>query len=170
MDGKIIRNWISTCHALTVIIFYNIGIPSSLLFYISMSYFILDSIYELSQLKGFKLFELGMLVHHAIAISSLFMLKESSPHTSMVYFFYYILELSNIPMYLVYHLKQVKYTSKLLVLFETFVYIYLRLYVCGTEIYHYFCTTEGELIIKFYMIIMLSLSIVWATKLIRQII
>lgn len=173
MDTKLIRNLCNACHAICVVIAYITSLPSNQLFYGSIMYFMCDTYYEILCMRkrqfNVKIYELGMIIHHLVSMLSMLYLLNPGPTADMVYYFYYILEFSNIPMYLVYHLKQIKYSNKsllkMLLVGETFWYIYFRLYLGGSRIYEYLCNDGESLIIKCYMITLWVLSVIWSIKL-----
>jgi hypothetical protein len=172
MNSKLVRNFFNALHAIIVVFSYLTKVSGVTLVYISLSYFIADTLYELS-LKPSKIYDFGITLHHFFSMLSLIYLREDDPLGQMVYYLYFSLELSNLPMYVVYYLKQIKYCNtsvfRLLLMFETIFYIYMRLYLGGSRVYEYFQEPEGSLIIKTYMVIFVTLSAIWSIKLLSQI-
>ncbi len=152
MNSKLLRNFFNACHALYVVISYITGFPSDKVFYGSMLYFICDTLYEIwgLYLRKFnvKIYEFGMITHHCVSMLSMLLLLQKGPIADMVYYFYYILELSNLPMYIVYHLKQIKYTNEVIIntllISEVLWYIYYRLYLGVSKCYEYFETENSS--------------------------
>lgn len=172
MNSKLVRNFFNALHALCVVVCYFSGIQGSTLVYISMSYFLCDTVYELSLIPK-TFYDFGITIHHVFSMLSLLYLWKEDSVAVIVYYFYFLLELSNIPMYLVYYLKQIKYNNtsilRLLLIIETIFYIYMRLYLGVYRVYEYFQESDSSFIIKVYMIIFVTLSAMWSVKLLGQI-
>jgi hypothetical protein len=173
------RNYNSAAHASLVILTYLLSIPGYGLYYVSMTYYIIDTVYELIYLiflnkkTEMKLFDCGLLTHHLVVLLSLKYLYD--PLTGhYVHYLFYLSELSNIPMYVIYHLRKIKYTNtyviKSLVLLETLGYAILRLFLASKEIYNLLFIAEipRTMIISAISIVMISAF--WTWKLVRQLI
>src|SRR6266446_6716899 len=88
---NISRLYNSTTHALLVIICYLFYIPSHTLYYISITYYLIDSIYEIinltTQTMKIKAYDCGILVHHIIIILSLKYLQDPLTASFTYYLF-----------------------------------------------------------------------------------
>src|SRR5436309_1869095 len=94
---RIAKNQISALHATIVIISFILNVPGTYVYYITFSYFILDSIFHIYYFRN--LFNLGIIIHHIITIGSLYYLLD--PKISRFIFYpFFLNELSNIPMYI----------------------------------------------------------------------
>lgn len=173
---KLSRTHVSAIHASSVILAYLLGIPGYILYYWSITYYILDSMYEIVGMidnnKGIRLFDFGMLLHHFISIA---MLKHLCyPGTEKyLYKAFYLAEVSNLPMYMVYHLKVLeyknKYLTKTLIAIEALGFIVLRLILGGTVTIELVQIDDVSTMLKISAVIMLIISAVWANKLVRQV-
>lgn len=172
---KLSRTHVSVIHASSVVISYLFGMPGYILYYWSLTYYMMDTLYELADLyrsnKSIKLYELGMLLHHVISIIVLGYLW--SHHTEKhMYYAYYLAELSNFPMYLVHHLKTVgynnKYMLKVLIFIEAVAFIFLRLVLGSMISFEIMWLEHIPIFMKISSIILLIISLVWTNKLIRQ--
>lgn len=92
----IAKNWVSFVHALTVVIFYLVGANESSLFYISCTYYLLDTLYTIYYYVG--IFDTGLILHHIFTIGAIMYLSNERV-SSYVRFIFFVAELSNIPMY-----------------------------------------------------------------------
>jgi hypothetical protein len=138
---KIARNFGSTLHATIVGIFYLFGLSSEYLFYISFAYYLVDSFPELYYfIKLRRLSNLLMVGHHIISCLALTALSNPlDPRIPLMVETFAQLEISNYPIYLVYHLKTTGYDNDLvirLLIFVEFVsYFVLRIYFIGLKLY-----------------------------------
>lgn len=167
---KIQRNIFSSIHASCVILSYLLGLPGYILYYISMAYYGIDTCLEL--LTMHSIYNIGMTFHHIVSLMALGYLHNPSTYHH-IYFPYFITELSNLPLYVVYHLKAVKYNNKymmnLLLIIEATIYIGLRL-VYGLKMGYvmlFINYTPWPLLIAFVLIYLMSMM--WAKGLCRQI-
>lgn len=172
---KLSRMNVSAVHAVTVIIAYLMEVSGNTLYQISFSYYLLDTIYELItmyQNKKYGIIDLGMIMHHILTMLTVSYLSNQD-YGMDIYKAYYMAELSNLPMYLAYHLKHIKYNNKLvitsIVSLEIMAYIILRLYLGGI-ITLKLLYVPVPLFINLSSISMLIISAVWTSKLIKQVI
>jgi len=170
----------SVTHASIVVLSYLIGIPGTVIYYITISYYIIDTCYELISLIPFKsekplkfrLYNLGILIHHVLIIYSI---KYITDELSGKYIFYafYLAELSNFPMYAVQYLKKTKYQNQivvnLLVILEIIAYTYLRLYLCGYQSYLLLFVPGIPITVILTSWAMIIISAFWTYKLVMQI-
>lgn len=172
---KLSRMSVSATHAVTVILSYVIGIPGNILMHVSISYYLIDTVYELmnslEQNKKIKIYDLGIVLHHVVSIVALTYFT----YLKTEYYLYkafYLAEISNLPMYLVYHLQKINYANnyvlKPLIAVEALGFIILRLIMGGSIFYEMLFENEIAGIIYILSIIMLIISVVWSQKLIVQ--
>jgi len=179
-DFKIARNLVSAIHALTVIFFYQMQFSTLYLFYISRGYYIIDSLYELIQMKknnSIKLYQLGILLHHALTIIGLnYLVNDLTSHH--IYRTYFLAEVSNLPMYLIRYLLHTninssnnnKYIIKGLTIIEFAAYIYFRLILCVPIIISVFKDQNAPNLLRLMSLAMYSISGMWTYKLFKQVI
>jgi len=173
---KLSRIHVSAVHASTVIIAYLINVPGYILCYWSVTYFIMDTLYELLSIWTFKskfgLFDAGILLHHFTSIAVLRYLNYPITEPYMLKAFY-LSEISNLPMYLVYHLRTSGYTNKYLmkplIAIEAIGYIALRLMWGGLISFQIWFIRDIPWFMCLASTIMLAISVVWTTKLVKQI-
>jgi hypothetical protein len=111
-EQKIAHNLLSATHAIGVIIIYLWKRQSIPLIFWSIPYFILDS-YLSGIYSKTKLQKGGLVVHHIIAIYILLNTLRMEPRIrSMTLLFFSLLEISNLPYYLMGHLINTKYDNK----------------------------------------------------------
>lgn len=170
----------SVTHASIIILSYLIGIPGTVVYYISITYYITDTCYEIIRLipfnnnksMKFRLFNLGIFIHHAVIIYSIKYLSDETTGKA-IFYAYYLAELSNFPMYIVHYLKKIKYPNQivvnLFVLVEVIAYIYLRLYLCGYHAYLLLFDPNMPYTIIITSWIILIISAIWTWKLIQQV-
>ena len=139
---KIARNIISSIHATSVIMFYMSGFMPMYLFYITVGYYIADSIIELYLFaRTYRLYNLTILIHHIMSCLITYKLTDQLDLVGAQYLLeaFAILELSNYPIYLVYHLKIIGYDNdfviKLLTMGEIISFMILRIYICGGKLF-----------------------------------
>ena len=142
---KITRNYISIIHATTILLFFTFKLSASYLFYITFGYYTFDCLLEVYGLfKTRRLYNLGMILHHIISCYTLSYLLDPIVEEYLLYSFFTI-EVSNYPVYLVYHLKSIKYNNKivikLLIILEALSFLYFRMFLCGISIYD--CIMSG---------------------------
>lgn len=169
----------SATHASFIVLAYLFDITGTTVYYVSLSYYILDTFYELINLVPLnnnkpikiRLYNVGIFIHHIVIIYTLKYLTHTSSEKHMMYAFY-LAELSNFPMYVVKYLKKNKYHNKIIInLFivaEIIAYLYLRIYLGGYQAY----TLLFEFDIPYTVIIaswlIIIISTVWTYKLIIQ--
>lgn len=175
LSFKLSRTHVSAIHASSVILSYLIGVPLSISYYLSITYYIMDTLYEIVDLikikKSVRVFDFGVILHHFICISMIGYLYY--PHISKYMFkAFYFAELSNMPMYLVYHLKvhgyDNKYLMKGLILVEAMGFIILRILMGGAVTYEMIQIDDVPVTLKASAIIILIISAIWSNKLVRQ--
>ncbi|ARF12228.1 hypothetical protein Klosneuvirus_4_43 [Klosneuvirus KNV1] len=170
----------STTHASIIVLSYLIGIPGTIVYYISITYYILDTCYELIDLIPDKtnkpiqirLYNLGIFIHHAIIIYSIkYIANEVTEKT--IFYAFYLAELSNFPLYAVQYFKKTKYQNQIIinmfVIIEIISYLYLRLYLCGYHAYLLLFEQNIPYAVTITAWSMLIISAVWTWKLIMQV-
>lgn len=167
---KISRNQISAIHAIGVVFAYVFNINSNLLSIWAISYYITDGILEL--MVTTKLYNLGMLLHHCVTIGVLTFLQ--NPETSDIIRMAFLLsEVSNLPMYLVYHLKSVRYNNqiiiKFLIILEALFFIVLRMGFGSKLAYDCYFVHNMPLQICLSSVVILGISFLWTIKLLKQV-
>ena len=80
-----------------------------------------------------------MVIHHIISCYILSNLLDPNIEEYILYSFFTI-EVSNYPIYLVYHLKSIKFNNeiviRLLIICEALSFLYFRMFLCGVSIYN----------------------------------
>lgn len=102
---KIARNMTSISHATLVVLGYLCGVSGDGMFYISFSYYFVDLVLEIQQfIEHKKLSGFGLILHHVV---SCYVLQYLNDDVVMPYLYYsfFVIELSNFPVYLTYHIK-----------------------------------------------------------------
>jgi len=170
----------SITHASIVVLSYLIGIPGNVIYYITITYYVIDTCYELIRLIPFKsdkqfklrLYNLGIFIHHILIIYTIKYIADVSTEKYIFYAFY-LAELSNFPMYAVQYLKKTKYSNQivinLLVILEIIAYIYLRLYLCGYQSYLLLFEPGMPIAVVLTAWAMIIISAIWTYKLVMQI-
>jgi hypothetical protein len=111
-EQKIAHYLLSTTHAIGVILLYLWKRQAEPLIYWSVPYFLLDT-YLSGKYSKTTLQKGGLVVHHLIAIFMLLNTYNMEPRIkAMTILFFFLLELSNIPYYLMGHLMNIKYDNK----------------------------------------------------------
>ena len=175
-DFKIARNLTSAIHAVSVIFFYLIKFNPLYLFYISRGYYIIDSLYELIQMKknnSIRLYQLGILLHHVLTIIGLnYLTNDLTSHH--IYRTYFLAEVSNLPMYLIRYLlhnnNNNKYLIKGLTIVEFAAYVYLRLILCVPIIIAVFKDQNTPNLLRLMTLAIYTISGMWTYKLFKQVI
>ncbi len=139
VNFKITRNYTSIIHATTILLFFTFNLSSSYLFPVTFGYYIFDGLLEVYGLiKTRRLYNLGMIFHHIISCYILSYLLDPVVEDYLRYSFFTI-EVSNYPIYLVYHLKSIKYNNeiviRLLIICEALSFLFFRMFLCGISIY-----------------------------------
>ena len=167
----------SATHAILVILCYLFYIPSYMLHYISITYYVIDTLYEIINLfpqteKNIKAYDFGTIAHHIIIVLSLKYLLD--PITcSYVYYLFFLSELSNLPMYVVYYLKKTKYENdwviRSIIILEAVGYIVLRLILGTKQVYELFFIPSIPMPMIISAISILVISAIWTRKLVTQV-
>ena len=135
--NKIKNNLFKLAHSLSattlsgLYIYYPNAITKNLLFIISESYFVIDTI---TLMKSEKI-EYPLIYHHVLAMILLYCFYIDYYGDLLIYL-YSMAELSNIFMYISYHLIKTSSSEILIIgsnILQTFIYGYLRIY-CFTDI------------------------------------
>lgn len=136
---KIARNIASVTHASFVVLFYIMGVSAKHMFYLSCGYYLVDTILEINQfIENKKMSSIGLIFHHLTSCYVLQYLLDDivSPY---VFFPFFIMELSNFPVYLTYHIKTVGYIDnyilKLSTYLEIITFVVLRMIVGNYNLY-----------------------------------
>ena len=173
---KVARNIISAIHALSVISLYSLNVNIMLMYLISRGYYTVDTAYEVADLKranSIKLYQLGMLLHHFVTLYGLqYMIN---PLTSYyVTYTFFLAEVSNLPLYLMRHLRSKGYYNKYLIKGITFLefvaYFVLRICMCIPIIYNVFIYSNVDIYLKCMTITMYLISGFWTYKMFGQLI
>jgi hypothetical protein len=175
---KVSRTYVSVIHAMTVILSYLLGIPGYILLHLSITYYIVDTMYELMNLlvpekenRKIKIYDLGMLLHHVISMITLTYFVDQKVEY-YVFRAFYLAEISNLPMYVVYQLKangyKNNYVLKTIIAIEALAYIVLRLVIGGKITYDMFFENDIPSFVFISAILMLIISAVWTNKLVKQ--
>jgi hypothetical protein len=154
--------------------FYLFGLLPAYLFYISIGYYIVDSLFELyNYFKTKRTTNLLIVGHHLV--SSLVIHKltdQNDPNMSLMFETFVQVELSNYPVYLVYHLKTIGCTNQLVIkaltLLEIAGYAYLRLYLFGIKIYHAIIFGTFSYLMIVGSIVIYGLSCAWFYAFVSQ--
>lgn len=170
---KVARNIISFIHATSVILFFTFGVPANCLFYMTCGYYIMDGLVELVYLvKDKKLTNLPMIVHHIVSCFALSYLRDPVV-AKYLYYSFFLMELSNYPIYLVYHLKSNGYDNenviKGLISVEALGFTVLRLWFGGKILYNATMSNEVPYITLLASAIIYVMSIFWVYGMIQQI-
>lgn len=172
---KLTKMHVSGIHALSVVISYLIGLPGNLLYYWSVTYYMMDTAYEFVELynkTNLKLFNLGMMAHHFVTIGVMGYL-EHHHGGKQLYYGFFLSELSNLPMYVMYHLRAIKYNNwyvlKLIVVIEALAFIICRLILGGILSFDLFVTSHVPAFVRFASFLILIISVIWTKKLVKQI-
>jgi hypothetical protein len=111
-EQKIANGILSATHAIGVIILYLWKRQATPLIFWSIPYFVLDS-YLSARYSKTKLQKGGLVLHHIIVIYILLNLHRMEPRIrSMSLLFFFLLETSNLPYYLMGQLMNMKYDNK----------------------------------------------------------
>lgn len=168
------RMQVSFLHAITVMISYLSNISGELLYYWSLVYYIIDGIPELViilQKREISLFNFGIIFHHIITIKMLDYLTYLET-VKYMYYAFFLAEISNIPMYIVYQLKSINYANKLvlkvLIFIEFITYLIARLIIGSYYLYIMWFDINVPWLMYISSWILLGISIIWTIKLIKQ--
>ncbi len=174
-DTKIVRNFSSICHATSVVIFYTFNLTPEYLFHITFGYYTVDGIVELYYLlKTKRLYSLMMIIHHIFTCIMANQLTDLTDPIMVRYILsiFYLAELSNFPIYLVYHLRATGYNNdlvlKLLTIVEIIVYVILRIILCGIELYEVYMSEKFSYLMLSGSVFVYIMSIAWSYRLFLQ--
>ena len=169
-EFKITRNLVSTTHACGVIISSYLNLDNHYLYYWSVCYYITDAMYEIYTIR--KIYNLGMLLHHIVTIGVLNYLLNPITMSYMRTAFL-LSEISNLPMYLVYHLKSNKFEQnimlRLLIFVEAMGFLFLRLFWGGFILYEIIFINPLPIPMCISGTFILIISLLWTIKLIKQV-
>lgn len=168
---KITTNLNSFFHAINVIFLYLIGINPIIVHYWSCAYYLLDLIMTLKEFK-ITIYDSGILLHHFVTLYTLNYLCYLETYQYMFNGFF-ISELSNIPMYIVYHLKSTDYQNTIIInciiIIETMGFIGLRLLYGGQILIIISFIDRMPLLMCVSAWIIFMISFYWSCKLVNQI-
>jgi len=146
-NKKLASNFTSATHATSVVFAYLLGIPGQYLFYASCGYYCFDGIlnfYEFIFTKRLQNFL--MIFHHFISIYGLSCMEIPELYHH-VYYAFFLIEVSNFPIYVIYHLKTIKYSNQciiILVLLSEILMSFICRMVFGLKhCIHAYTTTHG---------------------------
>ena len=173
LSWKVVSNITSTIHASTVVMFYLIGINFEILFYSSCGYYIFDGClniyyYYKNKNSGY----LFMIVHHIATVFTLTYLY-NPVCTDTIFKNFFLLELSNYPLYIVYHLKSVKYDNQYVVGFfiflEAVASIVCRLILGTMNLYRVYSIKDFPWTPLLMGVLIYIISILWLKAILKQI-
>jgi hypothetical protein len=172
LDGiKKANNIRSAIHATIVIIFYLFGGSGVILNYISSTYYIADLVNIIIQFKP-TLYNFGIAIHHVVTMTVLTYL--CFPETqSYLYIGFFLSELSNVPMYIVYHLKENHVQGNIVTLLtgiEALGFIVCRILIGGKLCIDITLDKNMPWIMSISGWIIFVISFYWSYKLIMQIV
>lgn len=170
-DGniKLRRMNVSVVHAVIVILSYLFGIPGYILAFISIGYYVTDTIYEFIRLK-LSIFRLSMIHYHLVTIVGLTYFDETSI-TNYIYYAFYLAEISNLPLYLAYQLKKMNYQQKVIdfvIFVEILGYVVLRLCLYTEIAYRMMLDVRVPVAINVASVLMIIISAVWTYSLVTK--
>jgi hypothetical protein len=174
---KVSRMFVSATHATSVILAYYMNIPGYYLYYFSVSYYLVDTFFELTNIllpenghKNIKLFDCGIVLHHFVTMSGLVYLWYPETQNHMYYAFC-MSEISNLPMYVVYYMKHKKIDEEITrkaIICEAIAYVFIRLILGSKMVCELWYNDNIPSLMTFSAIIILVLSYVWTAKVISQ--
>lgn len=153
------KNTVSFIHAMSVVVLYIINLyPTTFFMYFSISFYVMDLCVDLKMNINYS-----TIIHHISTIISLLYIKQ--------YYFVYelliLMEISNIPMYIVYHrICSGQIVSKSYIYFEIAYYVSFRV-LCGTYVIIY-SFHHMDLLLKSIVFIIGVMSLYWTRKLFKQ--
>ena len=172
-NRKIARNLVSATHAILVILCYTLNVTAKNMFYVSYGYYLMDLCIELHYLLFHNnkiTSSLALIIHHIISCYILCYLNGNYV-PKYLYYSFFIIELSNIPIYIVYHLRRIKYNNKTilkcLLYLEAVSFIFFRLILCGINIHNSYKYIPNDVLISALSIYLIS--IIWTYALFVQI-
>ncbi|QKF93579.1 hypothetical protein QKU48_gp0121 [Fadolivirus algeromassiliense] len=162
---KLVRNYISAIHATSILTLFSLGISGHYVFYLTSMYYLMDGMVELYySIRNRKLYNLMMVMHHTISIYILAYLQ-SPVIVDKLYYSFCMVEASNFPIYLVYHLKSKKYNNEFiirgLILCEMLSFLVFRFAIGGYNTYLSLFDKDVPYLVMFSSISILIMSSVW---------
>lgn len=163
---KLTRNCLSATHASIVVLAYLLNIPGHTVFYVSCGYYILDGSMEVGDfITNRRLQNCLMIFHHIISVYGLSYLFVSELYHH-IYYAFFLIEVSNFPIYIVYYLKTIRYPNQcvimLAILLEISMSFSCRMILGLKHLIHMYNTTPGyELFICTLGVLLYSLSALW---------
>lgn len=133
-------------YSIIVILSYLIGISRNIIYYISITYYIINSCYKMISLipykntksMQFQVYDIGILLHNIIIIYTIRYITDNMIG-ALIFYWLYLIEISNLPIYAVQYFIKMKYKNmnviNLLMVFIVSTYIYINLYLCSYLIY-----------------------------------
>ena len=129
----------------------------------------LDGIFEAYHIK--KIFNSALLLHHVVTIYILSYLRDENL-AGYIYYPFFLSELSNLPMYLVYHKKSSKYDNmimmRMFILMEALSFLILRMILGGIATFKLFFIDAVPITIPLAGILVYIMSGVWLKSLTEQ--
>lgn len=170
---KVTRNYISTIHATFVLLFFTFSVPAKWLFFVTVGYYTFDGIVDLYYLiKTKRFYNLTIVSHHIISCFILSYLNDEVV-AKYLYYSFFLIEISNFPIYIVYHLKSNKYDNetviKSLIVVEALSFLILRLVLCGINVYRTIISGEVPYPPILGGIAIYCMSVIWFYGMILQI-
>ena len=172
LSWKVVSNITSALHATSVVMFYLFNVDPLVLYYSSCGYYIYDGILNLyyftkSKNSGY----LFMIAHHAATVLTMTYLF-TPVCTEMIYKNFFLLEFSNYPLYIVYHLKSIKYQNQYIVgffiLMEAVASIVCR-FIFGTkDLYYIFFMKDFPWVPLIMGILLYIISAIWLKAVFKQ--
>lgn len=179
LNQNIKRNLISVIHSITCVILCLMNLPEQI-FYLSSSYYTYDMILQiLTTAKIFNASTISMSIHHIIGVYSLqYLISNNKELVDIFLYMFMLLEISNFPVYIMYHWKQsygkkssekkfsVTLITKILLILEIVTYFVFRMtYTLYLLIINYQLVPMDLMIIS---VVLYLLSIFWWMNMIYQ--
>lgn len=172
INWKVVSNLTSVVHASFVVMVYLFGIKPEVLYYLSYGYYIYDGILNLYYyMKNRNNGYLFMIAHHIVTAYTLnYLFNPICTELLMKTFF--LLEVSNYPLYVVYHLKSMKYDNKYIVgffiLLEALSSIICRMILGSILLYDAYSIEKFPWIIIFMGLFIFMISALWLKAIFKQ--
>lgn len=168
---KLATNLMSSIHAISVILSYLLDISGQYLFYWSSTYYFIDTIIVFLRFRG--LYDFGLVIHHIIVILILKSLYD--PLISLyIYYIFFVAEFSNLPMYVVHHMKLINFSNKIIMKFLIFIeaasFFIFRIIMGAPILYDFAIVQESSILIFFAGCIIYIISLMWLKTLVLQLI
>lgn len=172
LNWKVVSNITSTIHATSVVTFYLLGIRPEILYYSSCGYYIFDGVlnifYYIKNRNSGYLFMIGHHIATVLTMTYLFV----PICTEMIYKNFFLLELSNYPLYIVYHLKSIKYENQYVVgffiLMEAVASIVCRVFSGTQNIYQIWLIKDFPWTPFVMGIFIYIISLIWLKAIFKQ--